>query len=54
MGHSSRRMIDEHYGKWISKAATGMAQFVSERLGISERLVSKWGSSSLKGDTGIH
>jgi len=35
-------MIDEHYGKWISEDATGMAQFVSERLGVSESLVPKW------------
>ena len=35
-------MIDEHYCKWISTDATGMAQFVSERLGDSERLVPKW------------
>lgn len=35
VGHTSTRMIDEHYGKWISADATGMAQFVSERLGVS-------------------
>ena len=42
VGHTSTRMIDEHYGKWISADATGMAQFVSERLGVSERLVPIW------------
>ena len=42
VGHTSTRMIDEHYGKWIAEDATGMAQFVSERLGVSERLVPRW------------
>ena len=42
VAHASRRTIDERYAKWISEAATGMAQFVSERLGVSERLVPKW------------
>ena len=42
VGHTSTRMIDEHYGKWISADATGMAQFVSERLGVSKRLVRRW------------
>ena len=41
-GHTSTRMIDEHYGKWISADATRMAPFVSERLGVSERLVPIW------------
>jgi integrase len=42
VGRTSTRMIDEHYGKWISADATGMAQFVSDRLGVSERLVPIW------------
>tara|TARA_B110000503_G_scaffold23800_1_gene37287 strand:- start:5306 stop:5482 length:177 start_codon:yes stop_codon:yes gene_type:complete len=42
VGHTSTRMIDEHYGKWISADATRMVQFVSERLEISARLVPKW------------
>ena len=41
VAHASRRTIDERYVKWISEAATGMAQLVSERLGISKRLVPK-------------
>ena len=40
--HTSTRMIDEHYGKWISEDAAGMAAFVSEKLGVSEGLVPKW------------
>ena len=42
VGHTSTRMIDEHYGKWISEDAAGMAAFVSEKLGVSEGLVPKW------------
>ena len=42
VGHTSTRMIDEHYGKWISEDAAGMAAFVSEKLGVSESLVPKW------------
>ena len=38
-------MTDEHYCKWISEDATGMAQVVSERLEVSERLVPKWSHS---------
>ena len=41
VGHTSTRMIDEHYGRWISEDATGMAQFVSERLGVGKGLVPK-------------
>jgi len=41
-------LIDEHYGKWISADATGLAQFVSERLGITERVVPKWSHGGRK------
>jgi hypothetical protein len=34
--------------KRISEAATGMAQFVSERLGVSERVVPKWSHGGRK------
>ena len=34
VGYTSTRMIDEHYGKWITEDAPGMAQFVSERLSM--------------------
>jgi len=28
VGHTSTRMFDEHYGKWIFDDVTGMAQFL--------------------------
>ena len=40
-------------GKWISEDATGMAQYVSERLGISERLVPKWSQAGHDIDTNL-
>jgi|TARA_B110000858_G_C17394833_1_gene289814 hypothetical protein len=30
--HTSRTIIDKHYGKWISEDAAFMAQMASDRL----------------------
>ena len=35
VGHTSTKMIDEHYGKWIREDAPGMANYVSRQLGFS-------------------
>jgi len=38
-----------HTSRWIPADATGMAQFVSERLRASERLVPKWSQTRGEG-----
>jgi len=52
VGHTNTRMVDEYQGKWISADATGMVQFVSERLGISDCLVPNW--SQTRGENLFH
>jgi hypothetical protein len=42
VAHASRRTIDERYVNCIREAATGMAQFVSGRLGGTKHCVQKW------------
>lgn len=37
VGHTSTKMIDEHYGKWIREDAPGMADYVSRALGFSKK-----------------
>lgn len=37
-GHTSTKMIDEHYGKWISEETPKMAEFVSGLLGFTDDL----------------
>ncbi|NRA62253.1 MAG: DUF3596 domain-containing protein [Psychrobium sp.] len=35
LGHTTTKMIDEHYGKWMKEEAPNMAAIVSEMLGFS-------------------
>ena len=35
MGHTSTRMIERHYGKWIREDAPDMAAIASARLGFA-------------------
>lgn len=35
MGHTSTKMIDEHYGKWMPEEAPRMAEFVNGMLGFT-------------------
>lgn len=36
MGHTSTKMIDEHYGKWMSEEKPQMAGFVNGLLGVDQ------------------
>jgi len=39
VGYLSTKMIDDHYGKWLSEEACGMGDIVSKKLAIADTFV---------------
>jgi len=39
VGYSGTKMIDDHYGKWLSEEACGLWDIVSKKLTIADTFV---------------